>query len=625
MDSFNSAELREIFPSIPSARRRWERLLDDSNLVVTDMPEYIVGAFDNDDNLIGTASLDGNIIKYVAIEPNHRGEAIANSLLSHIISTAGSKGIFNLTIFTKPEYAPLFTNLSFNIIGQSDTSVMLENSLSPLNRYKDYLKASAAEANPNRLPVGVIVMNANPMTEGHLHLIRESASKVGHLFIIPLADNPKTLFSYDSRQKAIKKATGEFGNVTVLEGSNYCISRATFPSYFIKEINQLTDSHIRLDLDIFTRHIAPALSATVRFFGEEPNDMLTARYNELMKELLPAKGIEAVEIPRLRDDDNIVISATRIRKALNEGKLHPLFRIVPIATLPSLLAKAASTALLKELNLTPKPGLIDRNNSGAHSDMDYAMMQRSIRAIEPFFEHLAEVSMTPDLPTATLLQPIGLEAEKEMFEATGGVNTHRGALFSLGLTVSAAAFLLNRTKNNRREDAVASALNAQQLAQTITQIAATFDRPQSTNGAEVHRQLSVPTALDMAKTGYSSLIFDRMKETQPLLRLLAIMKELEDSNIYHRGGQEGARYIRTLSSTLYDELSRATEESEIIRKLEEADKELIKRNLSPGGSADMLALSFLLESILPDSDTPVAGFAGEDKTIKTNSNTNLKN
>lgn len=625
MDSFNCAEMREIFLSIPSARRRWEKLLDDSNLVVTDIPDYIVGAFDTEDNLIGTASLDGNIIKYVAIHSAHRGEAIANSLLSHIISIAGGKGIYNLTIFTKPEYASLFSDLSFNIIGQSDTSVMLENSLSPLSCYKEYLRATAADVNPGNLPAGVIVMNANPMTEGHLHLIRESARKAGHLFIIPLADNPKTLFSYQSRRKALISATREIRNVTILEGSPYCISQATFPSYFIKELNRRTDSHIQLDLDIFVNHIAPSLGATIRFFGEEPADALTARYNQLMKEILPAKGIEAVEIPRLRDDSDTVISASRIRKGLDEGAMHSLFRLVPAASYPMLLAKSASAALETELNQTPKPGLIDRDNPGAHKDMGYTTMKRSIRAIEPFFEHLAEASMNDEIPSATVLRPIGLQAETAMLRATDGVNTHRGALFSLGLAVSAAAYLLDRNKRNRDTEPAESVIDRNLLARTISQIASTFSRPDSTNGAEVHRNLSVPTALDMAQTGYSPLFTRWIKETNPHLRLLLIMKELEDSNIYHRGGRSGADFVRNLSSDILNEFSSPADETALTRRLEEADKELTERNLSPGGSADMLALSFLIESILPPAAISGMEDLGNPHTTTTQSNNNLKN
>ncbi|MDE5643933.1 MAG: triphosphoribosyl-dephospho-CoA synthase [Muribaculaceae bacterium] len=599
MDSFNSVELREIYLSIPSARRRWERLIDESGLTVTDMPPYAVGIFDSDDNLLGTAALDGDIIKYVAIDHRHRGEAIANSLLSRIISEAGCNGIFNLKIFTKPEYTTLFTDLSFNVIGQSATSVMLENSLTELKRYKNYLRKAALEANPGALPAGVIVMNANPLTEGHLHLIRESASGIGQLFIIPLADNPKTLFSYQSRRSALLDTTRDLKNVTVLEGSPYCISSATFPSYFIKQLDRRTESHIRLDLDIFIRHIAHSLGVSVRFFGEEPTDPLTARYNRLMKEILPANGIETVEIPRLRDGSDEVISASRIRKGLEDRKLYPLLGIVPAATYPMLLAKAASKALLKELRQTPKPGLIDMDNSGAHNDMDFNTMQRSIEALEPFFEQLARASMTADTPTAATLRSIGIEAENEMLRATNGVNTHRGALFSLGLAVSAASFLLSHSKSAAQSGNAAPALTSCLLQQTISRIAKTFTRPDSTNGADVHKRLSVPTALDMAVDGYSPVFNKWMNESNPHLRLLAIMKELEDSNIYHRGGRSGAVLVKTLADGLLRQFS-GHEDSEGLRAaLKAADARLIEENLSPGGSADMLALSFLLESILP--------------------------
>lgn len=613
MDSFNNAELRELFLSLPSVRHSWENLLGDADLVVDDMPEYAVGAFDHDDNLIGTASLNGNIIKYVTIDSAHRGEAIANSLISNIISIAGSRGIFDLCIYTKPEYASLFSDLSFHIIGQSDTSIMLENSLSTLRGYKDYLKSKAAEIKALDPSTGIIVMNANPLTIGHLYLIRQSASKVDHLFIIPLADNPNTFFSYQSRRHALENATRDMENVTVLEGSRYCISQATFPSYFIKELNRRTDSYIKLDLDIFCNHIAPSLGATIRFVGEEPIDRLTARYNELMKELLPAKGIKTIEIPRLRDREDVIISASLIRKTLQDGHTGTIFRNIPVATYPLLLAKATSAALLKELQLTPKPGLIDMNNSGAHADMDFSIMERSIRTIEPFFEELAEASMTEELPTADILQPIGIRAENKMFEATGGVNTHRGALFSLGLTVSAAAYLLYNMARIEESGDFMPVLDSSMMSRIISEIASTFSRPDSTNGATVHKHLAVPTALDMAQTGYKRLFNKWLKETYPHLRMLAIMKDLEDSNIYHRGGRAGADFVHEISNSLYNEFTGSDNEIELIRALEEIDSEFTKRNLSPGGSADMLALSFLLDTILPSSGSLATEFPTDKK------------
>lgn len=585
MNFFDGVELREIFLSVGSMRRRWEALLSMSGLQPEADPDYTVGVFDSEDNLIGTASLEQDIIKYVAISPEHRGESIANTLISALWSHAADCGITDLVIFTKPEYAGLFTDLSFRIIGKTRDSVMLESSLKPLKDYTEYLRTEREKRIRPGEKTGVIVMNTNPLTEGHLHLIRYAAGEVDRLFILPLADNSATLFSYQSRRRALLRATRNMENVTVLEGSRYCISSATFPSYFIKERTRLTDTYIHLDLDIFIRHIAPALGAEVRFVGEEPDDPLTARYNELMKLILPENGIEVSEIARLRDREGKIISASAVRRSLSNLRLNEVFDYLPAASLPAVLAKAVATALRKELELTPKPGLIDRNNSGAHKDMDYQTMLRSIEALEPIFERISEVSMMNETPDSTLLQPIGLEGERVMFSATGNVNTHKGALFSLGLAVSAVSHILYKTRD-------ASMLTPANISVAISTIASTFRRPADTNGAAVASEYGVPTAIDAASAGYADAIGRWVGIPDSHIRLLTIMSELTDSNVFHRRGISGDIFIRGRSR----DLLKKGEDYRL--ELEKFDRECIGRNISPGGSADMLALTYFVESVL---------------------------
>ena len=582
--NFSGTELRRLYLSLPAHRRKWEELLALSGLTPEQKPDFAVALFDADDNIIGTASLAADVIKYVAIHPEHRGEAVANTLISVIIAQAGEQGVQTLTIFTKPEYSPLFTSLSFREIATSPAAVMLENTSGELTRCLDYLKRERQLAAPEAKSVGVIVMNANPLTLGHLHLIKQSAAKVDHLFIIPLAENPSNLFSYDSRCRALSAALAHLPNATLLRGSRYCISGITFPSYFLKQIEQRTDTHILLDLDLFGRHVAPALGATVRFVGSEPTDPLTARYNELMAATLPAGfGIEVVEIPRLTDATQQPISASAVRRHLLGGTLGSALRNLPAASLPAVMAKAATLALQAELDLTPKPGLVDTEGCGAHTDMDHALMSRSIAALEPVFADIVRASLSATLPAQPTLSRIGLEGEKSMLEATGGVNTHRGALFALGLTLSAATHLIYIDKP----------LTPASLSATIAEIAATFPRPEGTHGASVTKKFAIPTALDMARAGYADMFSRWMQEPDLYRRLLLIMSELPDSNLYHRGGVEGREFVSSEALRLLS----ATEYTDLLRELRALDSECIKRNLSPGGCADMLALSILCSSL----------------------------
>ena len=149
------------------------------------------------------------------------------------------------------------------------------------------------------------------------------------------------------------------------EGSDYAISAATFPTYFLKKLDDATDTQIALDLDLFVNHIAKPLGVTVRFAGSEPEDALTRRYNELMAEILP----NFVEIPRLEQNGN-PISATSLRRALDKGNLKEAMEYIPVSSTPYLVADLAERALRLELDTTPKPGLVDRQDNGAHKDMD---------------------------------------------------------------------------------------------------------------------------------------------------------------------------------------------------------------------------------------------------------------
>ncbi len=573
---FSDTEIRQLHLGIPSVRRNWLGLLDSAGLTCDQEPDYALGLYDACDRLVGCAALCGNIIKGVAIDEQARGTAAANKLITGVRDEGIRRGHDNLFIFTKPEYAATFGSLAFHQIASGPGVVLLESGRRALSSYCAYLSSL-----PRGKRNGVIVMNANPLTRGHLYVIEHAAAMVDALTIIPLAENEHNSFSYAERRGALLEATACMPNVTVAEGSPYCISASTFPSYFIKSVNERTDAHIGLDLNLFVNHIAPALGATVRFVGTEPTDRLTARYNELMAETLPAHGIEVKQVERLAGNDGIPFSASRVRGEMADGALGKALSVAADASMPLLLGHAAADALRAELALTPKPGLVDRENNGAHKDMDFALMSRSIDAIQPYFVRMARAAAGDALPCAGVLQPIGIKAEKAMFEATHGVNTHRGAIFSMGLMVSAAAWLLSGGKE----------LSARSLCETVGAIARSFAAPERTHGSLVAAEYGIPTAVDMACSGYAPLFGNWLGEHDLHRRLLLIISQLEDSNLYYRGGREGVAFAREkVSAALASSLDNA-----LLRKL---DAEFTARNLSPGGAADMLALSVFIDKLL---------------------------
>ena len=574
-------EIRVLNVKDRRTRLQVEVFLADNGLRLDAVEQYY-GIFRlEEDDLLAGGGLYRDIIKCVAVRQDLREERLFNMLVSHLMSEAMQKGYFSTKVYTKPENLDIFTSLGFKLIAQSPQALFMENSLSELERYKNYLRVQRQEVTGSE--IGLIIMNANPFTLGHRYLVEQAAAQVEHLFVIVVKEN-LSRFDYRYRQEMVAKGCADIENVTVLEGSDYQISAATFPTYFLKQVTDATDEHIRLDLDVCLRHIVPSLAATgshfTRFVGSEPADPLTARYNQLMQEVLPSNGIRVVEIPRLKQN-GVPISASTLRSTYNLALLYP-------TSVPYAIGVFAAQALQEELDLTPKPGLIDHQDNGAHGDMNYAVMLRSIRALEPYFIQLAAMGSTLALPTAQNIIQCGLAAEKAMLSATNGVNTHKGAVFALGLFCIAAAnsfYHLQRVSS----DLVCKAIKA--MVQEIPSA-------HNTHGAAVREQYSVKGARDLAAEGYRSLFEQWLpyyrehiadEHVQQRL-LLYIITTLDDNNLYHRGGEQLAHEAQQRCAQVLENFD--------MENLQALNDWMKTRNLSPGGSADMLALTLFAAHLI---------------------------
>lgn len=190
---------------------------------------------------------------------------------------------------------------------------------------------------PYRKRIGAIVMNCNPFTLGHRYLIEQAASEVEHLYIF-VVEEDKSVFPFDDRIELVKKGTEDLSNVTVLPSGKFIISQRTFAAYSNKSElqDQIIDSS--MDVEIFARTIAPALGISIRFAGEEPLDNVTRQYNDTMKRILPKYGVEFKVIPR-KESGGIVISASRVRKLLEENNFDEIAKLVSNTTLEYLMKK----------------------------------------------------------------------------------------------------------------------------------------------------------------------------------------------------------------------------------------------------------------------------------------------
>lgn len=592
--------------SLNSVRRRVEAFLAANGLRLAPLDRYVVVTRDEDgDEILAGGGLDGNVIKCVAVSESARSEGLMNILVSRLIVIAREEGRDSVKAFTKPENEGIFKSLGFGLLASAPKAILMENGRGGLPEYKKYL---ASLARPGRN--GAIVMNANPFTKGHRYLVEQAASQVDNLYVIVVKED-RSRFPYVERKAMIEAGCAGLDNVVVCEGSDYAISAATFPTYFLKKLDDATDTQIALDLDLFVNHIAKPLGVTVRFAGSEPEDALTRRYNELMAEILPGtsvavvrqahqpdpelvKGsalrqarrpIDFVEIPRLEQNGN-PISATSLRRALDKGNLKEAMEYIPKSTVPYLVADLAERALRMELDTTPKPGLVDRQDNGAHKDMDYALMSKSISALRPYLTRLA-VESAKDIDPAKIKE-IGIEAEKAMLKATSGVNTHKGALFCIGLSVAAASCLACST----------GAVEAYSFKELVSRAASEIPSARGTHGAEAKRSFKAVGALENARAAYPELFADwlpyyRSLEGDPFRchkTLLHIMTTLDDTNILHRRGAEGLAHAEAEAARLLEDFSESG--------LSSLNKDFIRENISPGGSADMLSLTIFIESII---------------------------
>lgn len=607
-------EIIQLNPAIPRQRRRIEQFLGDNGLRLDDVDYYATLVDETTDEIVAGGGLKGGVIKCVAVADGHKGEAVANQIVSHLIAQANADGHQCVKLFTKPQNQRMFESMSFRLLAEAPKAILMETGIGGIKRYSEELesekeKVKSEKSNgklhhlnpstphPILPPSGIIIMNCNPFTLGHRYLIEQAAQQVETLYILVVREDC-SMFSYDERKAIISRGVAALDNVVVCDGSEYSISATTFPTYFLKCLSDASDTQMTLDIDLYRRHIAPALGATVRFVGTEPDDPLTRRYNELMKSMLP----DVREVARL-EKNGVAVSASRVRKAIVENHLALAARLVPPTTVPYIVAHMATRALKAELNTTPKPGLVDTHDSGAHRDMDHALMMRSIRAMHPYFVRLATLGYdSPQLPAHDDIVRIGIEAEKAMFNSTGGVNTYKGALFSMGLAVTAATYIIGRGEvatTTHGKEYVPNSL----ISTTIIQLANGFPDTCGTHGSRA-KQLAqagckLKSALDNAREGYSQLFGEwlpfyetRIKGDDSYVKhktLLRIMCDLDDTNIVYRTDYDTMLQVKTEARRLLEDFSEAG--------IEDMNRDFVSRNISPGGSADMLALVVFLFGI----------------------------
>lgn len=260
------------------------------------------------------------------------------------------------------------------------------------------------------------------------------------------------------------------------------------------------------------------------------------------------------------------------------------------------IGQAALCALYAEVCLSPKPGLVSRGDNGSHDDMDIGLFIRSLIALRPYFPAIARAGAWG--APFEVLRRLGVVAEALMMEATGGVNVHRGAIFSLGLLAAAAGWRRHggrSLRGSRLGETVAERWGADILAAAplAPRDAALASRRHGAAGARQEAAAGFPALFDAALPCLKATLRETGCARRSLIQtLFAIMAVLDDTNLLRRGGEEGLRHVQESARAFLDAdgVLRAGWEDRVIA----LHRSCVERRLSPGGSADMLAAAWFV-------------------------------
>lgn len=260
------------------------------------------------------------------------------------------------------------------------------------------------------------------------------------------------------------------------------------------------------------------------------------------------------------------------------------------------IGNLAVQALRLEAGTTPKPGLVDRDNNGAHKDMDYSMFLASSEALRDCFTACALAGMVGE--KSEQFRSIGLAGEQSMYEATNHVNTHKGLIFSMGIFCGALGELVTCQEDFSEED-------VQDHVKTLACSLLHGASASETHGQKVLKETGTQGIRGEAESGFASVfdvglpalrgaIAEGNAFNEALVKtLLTLLCETEDSNVVYRGGLEGLAYVRNQAAEILSLTDGPLCEADMAR-VRAFDAACIEKNLSPGGSADLLALTAML-------------------------------
>ncbi len=280
--------------------------------------------------IIATGSLDGNILKCIAVSDGYQGEGLSATLITELRKEAFSRGIDHLFLYSKPENLRLFEPLGFYAVAQTAGILLMENIRGGAQQFASSLDCPVREG-----IIGSVVANCNPFTNGHRYLIEAASKQCDWLHLFVLSEE-RSMFSFSERFMLVKNGTADLPNLSIHPTGGYLVSFATFPAYFIHDKIEAGNTQCGLDIKIFTEYFARRLNISKRFVGTEPLSPVTDSYNRQLMAQLPLSGIRVTEVPR-KCSDGRPISASRVRELLAKNDFEAIKPLVPPTTYRYLL------------------------------------------------------------------------------------------------------------------------------------------------------------------------------------------------------------------------------------------------------------------------------------------------
>lgn len=309
-------------------QRRLKKFMERMGLTYDDGIEYSVCLLDSSSGIVGSGSVEADVIKCVAIDRTYQGHNLMSVIISELIQYQFEKGRTHIFVYTKPENLSVFTEMGFYMVCRTEAVLLMENTKDGFNRFLERLRnETPRDALRKDRKIGAVVANCNPFTLGHRYLLEEALDQCDYIHFFLLSDE-RGAYSAEERFEMAKMGTKGLDQIILHQTYGYMISAATFPTYFYKDRIQGEVENSRLDLEIFASKIAPPLHITRRFVGTEPYCRVTGSYHERMKKMLPAYGIGVTEVER-KVQDGMPISASRVRQCIAGKRMEEIRNIVP--------------------------------------------------------------------------------------------------------------------------------------------------------------------------------------------------------------------------------------------------------------------------------------------------------